>query len=108
MLKNAKSGRIDKGDFVFLHVGVFFSWFLVTDIFQVWGKCWNGRQIPLLAGARSLWRGQQCLLLLFTHLSFLKCWDFYGALKKNLKIENSLIWRLEKIRCNKEQILHQL
>lgn len=25
MLKNAKSGCIDKGDFVFLHVGFFFS-----------------------------------------------------------------------------------
>lgn len=25
MLKKAKSGRVDKGDFVFLHVGFFFS-----------------------------------------------------------------------------------
>lgn len=25
MLRNAKSGRIDKGDFVFLHVGRVFS-----------------------------------------------------------------------------------
>lgn len=53
VLKNAKSGRIDKGDFVFLHVGGFFPWFLVTDVFQVWGKCWNGRRIPLLAGTLS-------------------------------------------------------
>lgn len=83
---------------------VFFFSFLVTDIFQVWGKSWRVRWIPLLAGTCSLWRGQQCLFLLFTHLSFLKCWDFYRVLEKNLKIERSLIRKLEKIRCNKEQI----